>query len=103
MNMNITGAAVLFSVIWFLTFYIVLQVRARTQDDVGDVVPGTPAGAPANEDVGKSAKIATLWAVVIWGALSAIILSGVISLHDFNIFKLYPPGQAPGEGGAPGE
>ncbi len=95
--MSITGALVLYSVIWFLTFYIVLQVRARPQGDTGEVVPGTPAGAPATEDVGKSAKIATLWATLFWAVVAGIILSGWFSLHDFNVFKLYPPGQAPVE------
>ena len=80
--MTITGAAVLYSVFWFLTFYIVLQLRTRTQDDEGSIVPGTPAGAPAREDVGRSAKIATLWATAIWAVLAGIILSGWISLRD---------------------
>jgi DNA-binding response OmpR family regulator/predicted secreted protein len=73
--MNLTGGFVLLSVIWFLTFYIVLQLRTRTQGDEGSVVPGTPEGAPAREDVGKSAKIATVWALLIFGAVAAVILS----------------------------
>ncbi len=80
--MNLTGGIVLYAVIWFLTFYIVLQLRTRTQDDEGVIVPGTPAGAPAREDVGRSAKIATLWASAIWAVLAGIILSGWISLRD---------------------
>lgn len=80
--MNLTGGIVLYAVIWFLTFYIVLQLRTRTQGDEGSVVPGTPASAPAREDVGRSAKIATIWATLIWAVAAGIILSGWISLRD---------------------
>ena len=63
--MSITGAIVLYAVFWFLTFYIVLQVRTKTQAEAGEVVPGTPPGAPAVEDVGRSAKIATMIATAV--------------------------------------
>jgi predicted secreted protein len=86
--MTITAALVLFSVIWFLTFYIVLQLRTRTQDDVGgEVVPGTPRSAAAFEDVGKSAKIATLYAAAIWAVIAGIIVSGWISMEDIDFFN----------------
>jgi predicted secreted protein len=85
--MTITAALVLFSVIWFLTFYIVLQLRTRTQDDVGEVVPGTPRSAAAFEDVGKSAKIATLYALAIWAVIAGIIVSGLITMEDIDFFN----------------
>ena len=44
--MTITAALVLFSVIWFMTLLIVLPIRIKTQGDLGDIVPGTHAGAP---------------------------------------------------------
>lgn len=85
--MTITAAFVLYSMIWFLTFYIVLQLRTRTQADVGEVVPGTPMGAPANEDVGRSARIATLYATVLWAIVTGIILSGWITIEDIDVLK----------------
>ncbi|MBK6467674.1 MAG: DUF1467 family protein [Rhodobacter sp.] len=84
--MTITAGLVLYSVFWFLTFLIVLQIRTRTQDETGEIVPGTPAGAPATEDVGRSAKIATLIATAIWAVAVWIILSGVITLEDIDLF-----------------
>jgi predicted secreted protein len=89
--MTITGALVLFSVIWFLTFYVVLMIRTRTQEETGEVVPGTPSGAPATEDVGKSARIATLWAAGIWVPVVAVILSGWISIRDIDFFDRMAP------------
>ena len=86
--MNLTGGIILFAVVWFLTFYIVLQIRTNTQGDAGEVTPGTPAGAPANEDVGKSAKIATIYAAVIWAVIAGIILSGWIGIEDLDVFNV---------------
>lgn len=86
--MTITAALVLFSVIWFLTFYIVLQLRTRTQADVGaEIVPGTPRSASAVEDVGKSARITTLFATVIWALIAGIIISGWITMEDIDFFN----------------
>jgi predicted secreted protein len=86
--MTITAALVLFSVIWFLTFYVVLQLRTRTQADAGgEVVPGTPLSAAATEDVGRSAKIATLYATGLWGILVGIILSGWITVQDIDVLN----------------
>jgi predicted secreted protein len=86
--MTITAALVLYSVFWFLTFYIVLQLRTRTQADAGgEVVPGTPQSAAATEDVGRSARIATVYTTVIWGVVVAIILSGWITIEDIDVFN----------------
>ena len=46
--MNLTGGIVLFAVLWFLTLFIVVLIGQRSQQDAGEVVPGTPAGAPAD-------------------------------------------------------
>ena len=86
--MNLTSGIVLYAITWFLTFYIVLQLRTRTQAESGQVVPGTPPGAPAEENVGRSALIATLWGTLIWAALAGIIMSGWVTIKDIDIFDL---------------
>ena len=53
--MGITSALVLFAVIWFLVFLVVIPIRLETQGDVGEVEPGTHAGAPANPNLKKKA------------------------------------------------
>jgi predicted secreted protein len=82
--MSITGAFVLFAISWFMVFFIVLQTRVRSQADAGSVVPGTPAGAPAEENVKRKAWITTLIATPIWAVICAIILWGGISVRDLD-------------------
>ena len=83
--MSITGAIVLFAVTWFMVFFIVLPLRFVSQGDAGEVVPGTPKGAPATHIVARKAKITTLVTLVVWGAIVAIIMSGVISIRDIDM------------------
>ena len=51
--MTITGAIVLFAVIWFVTLLVALPIGLRTQEEVGEVTPGTPASAPADPRIGR--------------------------------------------------
>lgn len=82
--MTITAAIVLFSVTWFMVFFIVLQVGARSQDDDGQVVPGTPRSAPSTHVVSRKAWVTTLIATVLWVAMCAVILSGVVTIGDLK-------------------
>ena len=89
--MSITGALVLFAVIWFLVFFVVLQIRHESQEDAGAVVPGTPPGAPAFEIVGRKARITTAITLLLWAVIAAIILWGGITIHDLDWFGRLAP------------
>ncbi len=82
--MTITAALVLFAVIWFMTLLIVLPIRIKTQGDLGDIVPGTHAGAPEVHHMKKKMWITTGVSVVLWAIIAGIIVSGVISVRDFD-------------------
>ncbi|GAA6179412.1 MULTISPECIES: DUF1467 family protein [unclassified Shimia] len=89
--MTITSALVLYAVIWFMTFLIVIPIRLQTQGDVGEVVPGTHAGAPEHHYLKTKAKITSAVAAVIWILVSLIIWSGVISVRDLDWFNRMTP------------
>ncbi|MGQ0567507.1 MAG: DUF1467 family protein [Gemmobacter sp.] len=94
--MSITGAIVLFSVTWFLVFFIVLPLRLVTQGDAGDVVPGTPRAAPHGFVVARKARITTLITIVLWLVIAGVITSGWISIRDLDLFgRMSPPQAAP--------
>jgi predicted secreted protein len=82
--MSITGGIVLFVTVWFLTMFIVLPIRSRSQAEEGEVVPGTHEGAPANFRLRRTMLIVTLWTIPIWCACAAIILSGLITVEDLD-------------------
>lgn len=85
--MSIMSAIVLYAVIWFMVLFIVLPLRLRTQGESGDVVPGTPASAPDEAQIWRKVKSVTLWSALLWMIFAAVILSGVISIHDIDLFN----------------
>lgn len=82
--MGIASGIVLYLVIWTLTFFVALPIRLRTQGDEGDVVPGTHASAPQVHHLKKKAIITTLVAAVLWIAIAGTIISGWVSVSDFD-------------------
>ncbi len=95
--MSITAVIVVYAVTWFMVFFIVLPIRFVSQADAGSVVPGTPAGAPAEENVRRKAWITTAIATVVWAIICAIILSGWISVRDFDFNGVMGPAPAADE------
>lgn len=95
--MGVTSALVLFAVIWSLMFLIILPIRVKTQGDLGEIVPGTHAGAPEVHNIGKKAKITTVLSLVVWAIVSGIILSEVITVRDLDWFDRMGPAATVGE------
>ncbi len=98
--MGIVSALVLFAMIWFMTLFVALPIGLRTQGDVGEVVPGTHAGAPANLRLKRKLLWVTLFAFLIWVVVAGTIISGAISVRDFDWFeRMGPASQVDGTGG----
>ena len=87
--MTITGAIVLFAVLWFLALYMILPLFVRSQEEAGEVEPGTSAGAPDQPLMKKKLIWTTVAATVMWVIAFSIIESGVISIDDISF--LTPP------------
>ena len=85
--MSITSALVLYAVIWFIVFFVAIPIRLKTQGDLGDVVPGTQAGAPEDHQLRKKAWITTGVTFVIWGISCAIIISEKVTMQDIDLFN----------------
>ncbi|VDS07060.1 hypothetical protein PARHAE_00232 [Paracoccus haematequi] len=82
--MNLTGGIVLFAVLWFLTLFIVVLIGQRSQQDAGEIVPGTPAGAPADLRLKGKLIWTTVIAAIIWAVIAYVILGGLITRADIE-------------------
>lgn len=82
--MGIVSGIVLYAALWFMVLFVVLPIRLETQGERGEVVPGTPEGAPANLNLKRKLKIVSLVTLVIWAIVAAVVLSGVISVSDLD-------------------
>lgn len=98
--MGITSALVLFAVIWSMVFLIALPIRVKTQGDLGEIVPGTHAGAPEVHNIGKKARITTVISIVLWAIIASIIVFEVITVRDLDWFnRMGPAATNDGTGG----
>ena len=84
--MDIGAGIVLYGIIWFMVLYIVLPIRLKTQEEEGDVTPGTPASAPHKLNMRRKIVQTTIWAFVVWAVVAGIIISGVIPLSTFDFY-----------------
>ena len=88
--MNLTGGIVLYAVLWFLTLFIVVLIGQRSQQDAGEIVPGTPAGAPADLRLRGKLIWTTVIAGLIWAVLAYVILGGLITRADVaNLDRMF--------------
>ncbi len=84
--MTITGALVLFAVIWFMTMFVLLPLGLRTHGDEGTDDHETPAFTPINANIKAKLKRATWITFALWIPICAVIISGVIGIHDIDFW-----------------
>lgn len=86
--MTLSGAIVAYAVLWFLCLFVVLPIGVKSQEEMGEVVPGT-SGAPAN----PRTKLKMLWATVLaalcWGVLYVALEREWLTLASFDF--IYGP------------
>lgn len=84
--MTITSILVLYVVLWFLTLFVALPLRVRSQSEDGSIVPGTPGSAPTDPMIRAKLKWVTLVATLLWAALCAFILWGGVTVRDIDFW-----------------
>lgn len=82
--MTITGALVLFAVYWFMLLFIILPLRLQSQQEAGEIVPGTPPSAPVDPQMRRKFFWVTVIALGLWLPTLLIIMSGIISVQDID-------------------
>jgi predicted secreted protein len=73
--MRTSVAIATFFCVWFITLFAVLPFFTRTQEESGDVVPGTPEGAPARVNMWKIFAVNTVVATLTFAAIYATVVS----------------------------
>ena len=86
--MKLSFAIVIYICIWFMTLFAVLPFGVRTQDEDGDVIPGTPGSAPANLRLKRLFLINTVVAAICFGVFYAGYTQGWLSAHETTPPKL---------------
>ncbi len=71
--MSLSLSLALYFVIWFITLFAVLPFFARTQDEEGEIVPGTPESAPHKINMWKVFAVNTVVASLSFAVVYAVI------------------------------
>ncbi|WP_213684157.1 DUF1467 family protein [Roseicyclus sp.] len=87
--MGVVTGIVLYAIIWFMTLFIVLQVGVTSQSDTGERVTGTHGSAPVDPQIKRRFVITSVVAAVIWAVIAAIILSGAVTVADFDPYSRF--------------
>jgi len=87
--MNIVTAIVLYAIIWFMTLFVILPIRMTSQDEAGRRVAGTPGSAPEDPQLRKRFLWTSGIAFVLWAIIAGVILSGAVTVDDFDLFTRF--------------
>ena len=90
-----TTIAAIYFIIWWLVLFTVLPWGIRSQDEQGNVVPGTDPGAPAIHGLGRKVIWTTVVATVIFGVFYWAFVTRVIPFEDLvTLWGLLKPGSS---------
>jgi predicted secreted protein len=79
--MQIGSAIAVYFIIWWVTLFCVLPFGVRSQQEAGEVTPGSDPGAPAAARIGRVALINTVVAFVVFAAFWAFYVMNVFDLQ----------------------
>ena len=72
--MTITGAIVVFVIVWWLCFFVSLPIGIRGAVGEGDGTGNQEPGAPLNPQLGKKVR---------WSTIGAAVLTALIGLSTY--------------------
>lgn len=93
--MGVVSGIVLYAIIWFMTLFVILPFRMKTQGDAGETVMGTPASAPTDPQLRRRFIVTSLISAVIWLVVAGIIVFEIITLDDIDLFTRFGMGSPP--------
>jgi predicted secreted protein len=83
--MSITSAFAIYFVLWWLVLFAVLPWGVRTQEEGGEVVPGSNPSSPQRPMLGRKLIATTLISAAIFVALYGVIVYGGLTLDDIPL------------------
>jgi predicted secreted protein len=81
-----TSMMAIYFIVWWLVFFMVLPWGIRSQDEHGDIVPGTDPGAPSVHGLKLKVAWTTVAATVVFGAFYWAYVTKAVALDDLGTF-----------------
>jgi predicted secreted protein len=82
--MTLTAALALYFIIWWLVLFAVLPFGVRSQQEAGEVVPGSEPGAPVAPRLARVAGITTVVAALVFLLVWYVYVENVLDIEIFR-------------------
>ncbi len=86
---SLVFAIAIYFVCWWTILFAVLPIGVRTQDEEGDVVPGSVGSAPAKPQMGYKVFLTTCITTVVFAIIYVVMNYDLIRLEDIPFFQGY--------------
>ena len=81
MSISVATAIAIYFIIWWVVLFAVLPWGIHSQQESGEVAPGTDPGAPAAHVIWRKLFWTTVTAAVVFGVLAFIYKENLIPLE----------------------
>ncbi len=89
--MTVTSALAVYFVLWWVVLFAVLPWGVRTQDEQGEVVPGSAASAPMRPMLVRKLVATTVVSAIIFAILSGVVIYGGMTIDDIPFLPDFTP------------
>jgi predicted secreted protein len=80
--MTLVFAVATYFIIWWIVLFAMLPIGVRTQDEEGEVSPGTTESAPRHPNLLPKMVATTLISSIVFAGVYAIVVHHVIDTDD---------------------
>ncbi|MCC4245552.1 DUF1467 family protein [Stappia indica] len=80
--MSLVSSVAIYFVIWWIILFAILPIGVVTQEEGGEVIPGTESSAPQRPQLLKKALITTLVAAVVFAGVYWLKVYSGLTLDD---------------------
>jgi predicted secreted protein len=80
--MTLVFAVATYFIIWWIVLFAMLPIGVRTQDEEGEVSPGTTESAPRYPNLLPKMVATTLISTIVFAGVYAIVVHQLIALDD---------------------
>lgn len=80
--MTLVFALATYFIIWWIVLFAMLPIGVRTQDEEGEVSPGTTESAPRYPNLLPKMVATTLVSTIVFAGVYAIVVHQLIALDD---------------------
>jgi predicted secreted protein len=79
---SLVSSLAIFFIIWWIVLFAILPIGVVTQEESGDVTPGTEASAPGKPQLLRKALLTTVIAAVVFAGVYWLKVHSGLTLDD---------------------